>query len=204
LPFSVNNTWSSDEIAESLISFQLKNTTLLQFNSAISRIKFSPNFPFSTIALPGLSGPWIESQTREHRFSFAESKSPLSAVGFRRDSVLIAVGRERPAVDTYPTRDHEMLHRRWKWRSGIVFTFAFSPFPNELIAGCLNETLTIIAIASRTNAASFDAHLILSHAFTRSSPGISGRAVRWMRPLEYGVLRTITDLIGRSCSVSWR
>jgi U3 small nucleolar RNA-associated protein 15 len=157
-PFSVNEIRTPDEIAESLVWSRLKETTLLQFNSAISRIKFSPIPPYSIVALSGLSGPWIDGKTRQHRFSFAKSKSPFSAVAFRKDGILIALGREDGAVDTYPTYDHQTLHRRWKLDAGSVFGLAFSPFENQIIAGCRNGMIKIINIASRSDIASMEAH----------------------------------------------
>jgi U3 small nucleolar RNA-associated protein 15 len=157
-PFSVNEIRTPDEIAESSIWSRLKETALFQFHSAISRVKFSPVPPYSVVILSGLSGPWIDGRTRQHRFSFAKSKSPFSAVAFRQDGVLIALGREDGAVDTYPTQSHQTLHRRWKLNSGIVFSLAFSPFANEIIAGCRNGRIQIIDISSRGNVSSFEGH----------------------------------------------
>jgi U3 small nucleolar RNA-associated protein 15 len=143
---------------ESLVWSRLKETTLLQFNSSINGIKFSPVAPYSVIALSGPSGPWIDGHTHQHTFSFAKTKSAFSAVAFRKDGILMALGREDGTVDTYPTGNHQTLHRRWKLGCGAVLALAFSSFSHELIVGCRNGSLQIVDVSSPSAVRAVEAH----------------------------------------------
>lgn len=171
VPFSVGETRTESEIEESTVWQRLKETSILQFNSSINGVRISPVAPYAVVALSGLSAPWIGGRTHEHAFSFAKTKTPFSAVDFRRDGVLIALGREDGAVDVYPTADHQTLLRRFKLNAGTVFAVRFSPFENEIVAGTANGDLHIIDISQRREIVHVHAH---------------DDAVADVRPLEAG------------------
>lgn len=192
-PFTVNEIRTPDEVEESLVWAKLKGSEILQFNATVSAIKFSPVPPYSIVCLSGISGPWIDGRTRTHKFSFAKTKAVFSSVAFRKDGVLIALGREDSAVDTYPVNDHQSLHRRWKLDSGIVFSLQFSPFANELLAACGNGTIKLINIASRGEIISLDAH---SDACTCIAPLESGNM--WVSAGNDAVIK-VWDMNTRVC-----
>jgi WD40 repeat protein len=192
-PFSVDEIRSPDEITESLVWSRLKETALLQFNSSISGIKFSPVAPYSVVALAGPSGPWIDGRMRQHTFSFAKTKSSFSAVAFRKDGVLIALGREDGVVDTYPTAHHQTLYRRWKLGCGGVLALAFSSFSNELIVGCRNGSLQILDVASQSAIRPVAAH---ADAVTDIRPLDSGNL--WVSASNDCTVK-VWDLAGPEC-----
>ncbi|KAH0791659.1 U3 small nucleolar RNA-associated protein 15 [Histomonas meleagridis] len=158
VPFSVGEIRTKTEIEESTVWQKLKENEIFQFNSAINQIKFSPVAPYSIVALSGLSGPWIDGRTHQHKFSFAKTKTPFTSVAFRKDGILIALGREDGTVDIYPTEDHQTLLKRFKLNSGVVFSLSFSPFANEIIAGTGNGQVHIIDISQRKEIEVIQAH----------------------------------------------
>lgn len=158
VPFAVGDIRTKDEIEESAIWQQLTENEILKLNSTISQIRFSPVEPHSVLALSGLSGAWIDGKTHRHVYSFAKAKTPFTAAAFRKDGILVALGREDGAVDVYPVSNHQTLLRRYKLNSGVIFGVSFSPFANELVVGSGNGSLFIIQIASRTEFKSFQAH----------------------------------------------
>ena len=147
VPFIVGETRSKEEIEESLIWQRLTETKIFQFTSAISRVQFSPIEPHSIVILSGLNGPWIDGKQKYQKFAFAKTKTPFSAVSFRKDGVLIALGREDGIVDVYPTHDHQTLLRRFKLNCGTIFSLTFSPFSNSIVVGCGNGTIHILDIS---------------------------------------------------------
>ena len=158
VPFSVGSTRSRDESEESTAWQRLKESALIELNSTITRIAFSPIAPHSAVALSGLSGCWLDGKTHQHLFSFAKAKTPFTAVSFRKDGVLICLGREDGAVDVYPVNNHQILLRRFKLNSGPVFCAGFSPFQNEIVVGCGNGSIHICDIAVKEETKKFDAH----------------------------------------------
>ena len=158
VPFSVGEIRTESEIEESTVWQKLKETSILQFNSSINRVRFSPVAPYSIVSLSGMSAPWINGKTHEQSFSFAKTKTPFTAVDFRKDGVLIALGREDGAVDIYPTKDHQTLLKRFKLNAGVVFTVKFSPFENEIIVGTGNGHIHIVDISQRKEIIHFKAH----------------------------------------------
>ena len=192
-PFTVNEIRTPDEVEESLVWSRLKESEILQFNSTVSGIKFSPVAPHSIVCLSGLSGPWIDGRTRVHKFSFSKTKAKFSSVAFRKDGVLIALGREDSTVDTYPVSDHQALHRRWKLDSGIIFSIQFSPFDNRLFVACGNGTVKVIGIALRGDIVSIDAH---SDACTAIAPLESGNV--WVTAGNDAVIK-VWDMNSQTC-----
>lgn len=158
VPFTVGDIRTKEEIVESAVWQQLTENEILELNSTITQIKFSPVEPYSILALSGLSGAWIDGKTHRHLFSFAKAKTPFTVADFRKDGVLVALGREDGAVDVYPVSNHQTLLRRYKLDSGIILAVSFSPFANQLVVGSGNGSLFIIEIASRTEYKSFKAH----------------------------------------------
>lgn len=147
VPFTIGETKTKDELEESTIWQGLKENEISQFSAAIKRVKFSPIAPFSTIVLSGTTGPWIDARTRRQKYAYAKAKAPFSAVAFRKDGILISLGREDGIVDVYPTNDHQNLIRRNKLNSGVIFDLCFSPFGNDIVAACENGTIQIIDVA---------------------------------------------------------
>jgi len=158
VPFVVGDIRTKDEIEESTVWQNLTETRMFQFTSAINRVSFSPMSPFSVVALSGLTGPWIDIATQTHKFSYAKTKAPFSSIAFRKDGILVALGREDGVVDIYPTKDHQTLLRRFKLNCGVIFCLAFSPFSNSIVAGCGNGSVHILDIARVNEPIRIDAH----------------------------------------------
>jgi U3 small nucleolar RNA-associated protein 15 len=158
VPFNVGETRTKDEQEESAVWQSLTETKILQFSASIPALKFSPIAPHSLVVLTGISGPWINGKTHVQDFAFAKAKAPFSSLAFRKDGILIALGREDGTVDIYPTKDHQTLLRRFKLRSGVVFSLCFSPFSNTLIVGCGDGTIQIIDISALKDVVVIKAH----------------------------------------------
>lgn len=158
IPFEVGDSRTKEEIEESAIWQNITENEIFQLNSAIPKLLFSPIEPHSLIALSGLSGAWIDGKTHRHLYSFAKAKTPFTTCSFKKDGVLIGLGREDGTVDLYPTSNHQTLLRRYKLNSGIIFSISFSPFANQIVVGCGNGTIFVIEISSRTEMRSIKVH----------------------------------------------
>ena len=158
VPFSVGETKTREELEEATVWQKLTESKILQFNASIASVKFSPVSPNPLVVLSGLSGPWINGKTHTQDFAFAKTKAPFSSIAFRKDGVLVALGREDGTVDVYPTKDHQTLLRRFKLNSGVVFSLVFSPFANEIVVGCGNGTIQIIDVSGARDPVSIEAH----------------------------------------------
>lgn len=158
VPFVVGETRSKEEIEESAIWQKLTETKIIQFNSAINQIKFSPNEPNPLVVLSGLTGPWINGKSYNQEWAFAKTKAPFSAVSFRSDGILIALGRQDGTVDIYPTKDHQTLLRRYKLHVGVIHDLAFSPFSNSVVAACGDGTIQILDVAGAKDVVVIKAH----------------------------------------------
>lgn len=158
VPFVVGETRSKEEIEESAVWQKLTETKIIQFNASINRIKFSPLDPNPLVVLSGLTGPWINGKSYTQDFAFAKAKAQFSAVAFRNDGVLIALGREDGTVDIYPTKDHQTLLRRFKLHSGIIHDLAFSPFSNTVVAACGDGTIQIMDVSGANDVVVIKAH----------------------------------------------
>lgn len=193
VPFNVGETRTKDEQEESTVWQSLTETKILQFNASIPALKFSPSAPHSLIVLSGISGPWINGKTHVQDFAFAKAKAPFSSVAFRKDGVLIALGREDGTVDIYPTRDHQTLLRRFKLHSGVVFSLSFSPFSNTIVAGCGDGSIQIIDISGLNDVVVIKAH---KDAVTSIIPLDSGNI--WVSGSNDGTV-SVWDLNTKEC-----
>lgn len=157
-PFRVDEVRSKVEIDESTIWNKISETRIFQFNSGVTKVIFCPVPPYSLLSLSGISGPWVDGNTKQHSRSFSKTSKSFSTAAFKRDGKLVALGNEGSVVDVYPTHDHQLLLRRFKLDSGTITSLCFSLTNNTLIVGCNNGKIHVLDIPLHKVITSFEAH----------------------------------------------